>query len=133
MTTRNSSTRLTTRLSASLWIPKMAMGPIESPECTWAGGCPNQVTGPGGRLLPLQDDTSDQVADTEEHKDHRGHDEGHDADRGQKARTLALVHKVEARATASLRTRSATRYIEPVASTAPSGPASCRARSSAAR
>src|SRR5436190_9120241 len=115
MTTRKRISRLTTRLSASLWMPKMARRPIRWPECTRGGvtlGTVKRICR-ASRYPPavyLEDEPADEVADPEEHEDHYRDRDRDDAHHGEKARKLAVVaHSVEARAAASTVTRSGAR------------------------
>src|SRR4051812_45931374 len=79
-----------------------------------------------------KEEAAEAVSDGEEHEDDERHDHRDEPDHREKPR-LVLVHSVEARRAVPARARSATREIEPVASTAPSDPASSRARRTAAR
>ena len=98
-TTRNSSSRLTARFSPSFSMPKTARAPMERGECSRAAAPAAPVREAGG---------PSSVADAEEHQDHGGHHDGHQADHRAGSSGPSLVHRrriahsVEARARAGL-------------------------------
>src|SRR5688500_1333978 len=89
MAARKRIRSLTARSSPALEIPKIAVGVIRRTSVLGD----NAET---ARFAELEEDPSEQVADSEEDEDHGGHDQGHQADHHQEARA-AIVHGSEAR------------------------------------